>query len=165
MDCVTPPQRTWSWVNCDVEESDSSCQTCECGINSAMKKMLAVTNQITTMRTYPQKSWSRLRDSHIKVRKQSRSSLFVLKNELGPKRMLFLPLAKFSIVDKTNLKARANPKFPCLIKLVMNSVNFSRRLLFKKSTWFKSNILGIHAPWFLLMLVKQISINIQQRSW
>ena len=65
---------------------------------------------------------------------QSRTSLFVLKNELGPDRMLFLPLAKFSIVDKTNLKARANPKFPCLIKLVMNSVNFSRRLLFKKST-------------------------------
>ena len=78
---------------------------------------------------------------------QLHTSLFVLKNELGPDRMLFLPLAKFSIVDKTNLKARANPKFPCLIKLVMNSVNFSRRLLFKKSTCL------VKYPWNSCFLV------------
>ena len=36
--------------------------------------------------------------------------------------------------DDTNLNALANPKFPCLIKLVMNSVNFSSRVLFRKST-------------------------------
>ena len=47
-------------------------------------------------------------------------------------------LIKFHLLltfnDDTNLKALANPKFPCLIKLVINSVNFSSRVLFRKST-------------------------------
>ena len=38
MDCVTPPRRTWSWANCDIEDLDSSCQTCESGINLGNEK-------------------------------------------------------------------------------------------------------------------------------
>ena len=40
-----------------------------------------------------------------------------------------------------NLNALASPRLPSLIKLVMKSVNFSSRVLFKKSTWMITMVL------------------------